>query len=155
MARVRGRGVLERSVVADIFKNTLSRIPTVYGRLCYLASLRGTHSGTYRHHGLSALFGREPSIKALQECHERVFGEWLGLSLEAKHGDLRAYIMESEDTQSSVVRHLMQSHVYRSYVPARATEADKRLYTTEFNILLEALNYAAAAEPDRESSQLR
>jgi hypothetical protein len=47
--------MLERSATADLFKNTLSRIPTLFGRLAYLASLRDSNSGIYRHYGLASI----------------------------------------------------------------------------------------------------
>ena len=61
--------MLERTATADLFKNTLSRIPTVFGRLAYLASLRGPDSGVYGHHGLTLMFGREESKRALARSH--------------------------------------------------------------------------------------
>ncbi|MDP9115300.1 MAG: hypothetical protein M3O20_16675, partial [Acidobacteriota bacterium] len=75
MPRFKPKGMLERDALADLWKHTLSQIPTVYGRLVYLASLRDPNSGTYRHHGLSASFGREQSIYALRKSHEQTFLE--------------------------------------------------------------------------------
>src|SRR5579862_8888999 len=109
--------MLERTATADLFKNTLSRIPTVFGRLAYLASLRGPDSGVYGHHGLTLMFGREESRKALASSHEQVFLEWIKLSLEEKNRDLRAYLDGLEEPTPAVLEHWGQSEVYRSYVP--------------------------------------
>src|SRR6266852_4666907 len=106
MPRVKGRGALERSALADLFKHTLCRIPTQFGRLVYLASLRDSNSGVYRHHGLSTTFGRQESIQALTESHERVFQDWLRMSLEDKHQDLGEYFVGLEDAPDSVIRHM-------------------------------------------------
>src|SRR5712691_10477786 len=94
MPRFRSKGVLERTALADLWKHTLSQIPTVYGRLAYLASLRDPNSGAYRHHGLSAAFGREESGKALKQSHEGIFSEWLNLALAEKSGDLGNYLRD-------------------------------------------------------------
>jgi hypothetical protein len=88
MPQFRPKPMLERSATADLFKNTLARIPTVFGRLAYLASLRDANSGIYSHHGLAAIFGRDESRKALSQSHQAVFQEWLNLALREKKEDL-------------------------------------------------------------------
>jgi hypothetical protein len=132
--------MLERSATADLFKNTLSRIPTVFGRLAYLASLRDPISGIYRHHGLSAIFGREESRRALSMSHWNVFRDWLNLSLEEKSEDLRAYLDRLEDPPEAVLRHWAEAHIYRSYMPAPVRAPEEELFVREFEVLLEILN---------------
>lgn len=132
--------MLERSATADLFKNTLSRIPTVFGRLAYLASLRDPISGIYRHHGLSAIFGREESRKALSMSHWNVFRDWLNLSLEEKSADVKAYLDVLEDPPAEVLRHWAEAQIYRSYMPAPVRAPEEELFVREFEILLEVLN---------------
>ena len=48
---------LERGAAADLWRNTLSQIPTLFGRLVYLSSLRDSNSGAYEHYGLAKVFG--------------------------------------------------------------------------------------------------
>src|SRR5437016_12980327 len=105
MPRVKGKGAFERTAMADLLKNTLSRIPTVFGQIMYLASLRDANSGVYRHHGLSVSFGRQDSVQALTESHTRVFLEWLGMTLAEKHQDLSAYLQGLEEGYDTVIRH--------------------------------------------------
>lgn len=90
---------LERNALADLCKHTLSRIPTVSGRIVYLANLRDNHSGTYKHHGLIASFGRDEAVRALRESHEAAFREWLLLSLSEKNDDLRDYLIRLDEPQ--------------------------------------------------------
>jgi len=137
MPRARPKGALERSAAADLFKHTLSRIPTVYGRLTYLASLRDSTSGVYRHHGLFLAFGREESTQALQSSHESLFLTWLTLPLAQKSEDLAAYLSTLEDPQVMVVQHWKQSRVYRTYIPPRATPAETELFMSELEALLD------------------
>ncbi len=92
MPRFRPTAKLERSALADLCKQTLSRIPTWSGKLVYLASLRDVHSGTYKHYGLISVFGRDEAVKALRESHQAAFRSWLALSLAEKNDDLRQYI---------------------------------------------------------------
>jgi len=140
--------MLERSATADLFKNTLSRIPTIFGRLAYLASLRDPISGIYRHHGLGAIFGREEARKALSESHWQIFREWLNKSLEEKSEDLRRYLDNLEDPAAAVLQHWAEAHMYRIYIPTPVREAERELFEREFDVLLEVLNCAPKVAGD-------
>jgi hypothetical protein len=137
MPRFKPKGMLERSALQDLWKHTLWRIPTILGRLAYLASLRDPNSGIYRHHGLSTAFGREESGKALRESHEQVFAEWLNLPLAGKHQDLMEYLAGLEDSRQAVVDHWLRSKVYRTQVPSSAREAEEKLFLEDLRALLE------------------
>ena len=132
------KGSMDRGAADDLFRHTLSRIESVYGRLSYLASLRDTNTGSYRHHGLSAMFGREEGTKALRESHERTFSEWIRLPMEDKYRDLQEYLATLEEPKTTVFSHWRQSRIYRAYVPAAASEAEKRFFSLEIEILIEA-----------------
>ena len=137
MPRKRANGALERSAAADLFRHTLSRIPTVYGRLAYLASLRDPNSGVYRHHGLNQAFGRDASVEALQAGHADTFVQWLNLPLSAKAEQLTAYLTELEDPREIVIRHWIQSEAYRGLIPDHASPAQVDLFLSELKALLE------------------
>lgn len=132
--------MLERTATADLFRNTLSRIPTVFGQLGYLAGLRDPDSGVYRHHGLAAIFGRDESRRALAETHEKVFRQWLNLSLAKKRDDLVEYLAGLRDPKPAVLKHWARNHTYRNYLPSSARESDRQLFFQEFEVLLETLN---------------
>ena len=131
--------MLERSALADLYKNTLGNIPTVFGQLSYLASLRDRDSGVYRHHGLAAIFGREESRRALRQGHGQVFQQWLNLPLEQKRDDLEQYLDRLDGPRRTVLRHWAESRVYRGYTPPSARESERELFFQEFEILLEIL----------------
>jgi hypothetical protein len=143
MPRFKPKAVLERSAISDLWKHTLSRIPTLYGRLTYLASLRDANSGAYRHHGLSTVFGRDESGKALRESHEQAFVEWLKLSLAEKHEDLGHYLSLLEDSQganvdqTTVVEHWLHSGIYRTIAPSGARPLENELFCQDLEALLE------------------
>ena len=141
--------MLERSAAADLTKNTLSRIPTCFGRLVYLASLRDPNSGIYRHHGLAAIFGREDSRKALFQAHESTFQEWLDLPLEDKCEDLSEYLHGLEDPEAVVLEHWTSVRPYRSYIPASARESERELFFAEFEALLETFRCSGDAGASR------
>lgn len=144
MPKFKPRGAFEHSAAGDLWKNTLSRIPTVYGRLAYLASLRDQNSGLYRHHGLAAVFGREESAKALRESHETVFLEWMALPMSLKKQNLMEHFAAVEDPLPVVLDHLLQSRVYRTQVPAKARKMERDLFSSDLDALLEILKNGLA-----------
>jgi hypothetical protein len=162
MPRFRPPAKLERDALADLCKHTLSRIPTVSGRLIYLASLRDVNSGTYRHHGLAESFGRDESVRALKESHQATFQSWLRLSLAEKSDDLRDYLRLLDEPQAEIVEHWLRSHVYRSYAPASAMKVEIELFCADIETLLQLLRNEAirhrpapgAGARGRDSSQL-
>jgi hypothetical protein len=147
MPRFKPKGVLERDALADLWKHTLSQIPSIYGRLAYLASLRDANSGYYRHHGLSAAFGRDESGKALKESHERTFLEWLNLPLAEKSVDLNVYMQALDDEQRVVARNWLRSGHHKMQAPDRASRAQKAHFQQELETLLEMITNQAGAEP--------
>jgi len=155
MPRFRPTAKLERSALADLCKHTLSRIPTVSGRLIYLATLRDLNSGTYRHHGLITTFGRDEAIRALRESHQAAFQTWLNLPLAEKNEDLRSYLMALDDSQEEIVEHWLRSGVYRSYVPASAITAETSLFCADLETLLQLLRNDAIRRQSRSGDDVR
>lgn len=155
MPRFKPMAKLERSALADLCKHTLSRIPTVCGRLIYLATLRDLNSGTYRHHGLITAFGRDEAVRALRESHNATFQGWLKLSLAEKNEDLRDYLRALEDPQEEIVQHWLQSGVYRSYVPAAAMKPEADLFCRDLETLLELLRNEAIRHQARSGADAR
>ena len=145
MPRFRPKGMLERNALADLWKHTLSQIPSTYGRLVYLASLRDTNSGAYRHHGLSAAFGREESLSALRKSHDDTFREWLSLPLSAKSADLIAHFQNVEENPRRVVTYLAHAKPYLSQAPDSASPAQRRQFRVEMEILLELVKNDSGA----------
>jgi hypothetical protein len=153
MPRFKPKGMLERSAVDDLWKHTLSRISTVFGRLAYLASLRDTNSGIYRHHGLSTAFGRDESGRALRQSHGDIFAEWLNLPLAGKYTDLQQFLTTLEDPAGDVIEHWLRSGAYRMQIPSAARPVEAELYSSELEALLEIMrNDPLADGSGRESS---
>jgi hypothetical protein len=144
MPRFKPKGTLERSAAADLWKNTLSRIPTAYGRLAYLVSLRDPNSGIYRHHGLAGVFGRDESTRALQDSHDRAFHEWLRLDLETKAADLQEYVGSLEDPPEAVLRFLAATSRSDLQLPEAARPSERRLFHRDVEAILTVLTRAHA-----------
>ena len=147
MPRFKPKGMLERDPLADLWKHTLSQIPSVYGRLAYLASLRDLNSGVYRHHGLTLAFGREESARALRESHLKIFREWLNLALASKSSDLTEHLEGLEEGSATVAANWLRTGHFRNLLPDQATRAQSAQFIQESTTLLEMIRDARAAAP--------
>jgi hypothetical protein len=141
----------DRSAAADLWRNTISQIPSVFGKLVYLASLRNPNNGAYEHHGLALVFGEDEANKALKNSHTRVFAEWLSFNIEQQKADLDLYISGLFEDKRVVIETWMRLAPYRNLPPASVRGVERRLYIADFTALLElfkAAYGAAAPDPD-------
>lgn len=127
---------LVRGPAADLWRHTLLRIPTVFGRLVYLASLRDQNTGLYRHHGLSQMFGEAEADQTLRQSHSQVFSEWLSLDLEYQKSQVSAYLADLEESAAVVVANWTRLASYRNFVPADARQAEQELYISDLETML-------------------
>jgi hypothetical protein len=141
----------DRSAAADLWRNTVSQIPSVFGRLVYLASLRNPNNGSYEHHGLALVFGEDEANKALKNSHTAVFAEWLSFDLEQQKADLDLYIADLFEDKRVVVETWLRLAPYRNLLPTSVRGVERRLYIADFTALLQlfqAAYGAAAPDPD-------
>lgn len=139
MNRLQSRGPLDRGAAADLWRRTLSQIPTLFGRLVYLSALRDSNTGRYDHFGLSQSFGEIESDRVLRESHEQVFSEWLYLTLEMQQADLDLYLSGLDGDHATVLETWIRLAPYRYLPPSSAREVEKRLYIADLEALLSVL----------------
>jgi hypothetical protein len=150
MRIVRSKGILERGAPSDLSRNTLSQIPSVFGRLVYLSNLRGANSGKYEHHGLALIFGEAEADKALRKTHKDTFQTWLNYNLAEQRADLDLYLSAVEGNRRSLIETWVRLTPYRNLIPASASEVEKQLYLSDFNALLRVLiNEYGVSFPDQ------
>ena len=140
---------LERGAPADLWRNTLSQIPTQFGRLVYLSSLRDSNSGVYEHYGLAQVFGGKEADRTLRQSHTQAFSVWLNLNLEQQKNDLEDYLSGLEEDVDAILATWIRLAPYRNLIPARAREVERRLYLTDLEVVLELLKFDHdVASPD-------
>ncbi len=147
---------LDRSAASNLWRNTLSQIPSVFGRLVYISSLRNPNNGRYEHHGLALVYGEDESNRALKKSHSQAFAEWLTFNLEQQKADLELYISSLPDDPGQVIETWLKLAPYRNLIPASVRGVERRLYTNDLKILLALLRNAyAAGDPDPDASRSR
>jgi hypothetical protein len=143
---------LDRGAAPDLWRNTLTRIPTVFGRLAYLASLRDPNTGAYLHCGLAQAFGEDKAARVLRDTHEEVFAEWLCFTLEQQKADLDLYLSALEGERRAIIETWIQLSPFRSMVPASVRSVERELYTADLEAILELLrSECGVACPDRDA----
>jgi hypothetical protein len=151
MAQTRSKGILERGISSDLWRRTLSQIPSCLGRLAYLSSLRIPNTGRYEHHGLALKFGDSETDKTLRKTHNESFSEWLNYSMEQQKADLELYLSAQEGEKREILENWAALMPYRYYVPASVREPERMLYVSDLEILLKILRNeygAASLDPD-------
>lgn len=141
--------MLDRSAASDLWRHTLSQIPTVFGRLVYLSSLRNANTGKYEHHGLSLVFGDEEANRALKKSHSQAFEEWLSFNIEQQKADLDLYLSSLFEDKRTVLETWLKLAPYRNLVPSSIRTVERRLYLADLTAIIQLLkNEYAVSSPD-------
>jgi len=117
---------------AELWRKTLQRIPTHFGRLVFLASLRDL-SGRYAHPPLSQIVGHEITDRTLRHSHHEIFSQWLSFSLSRQKADLDEYQHASFSPPDLAT--------YRDLMPGSAHQVERQLYLTDLETLMELLRF--------------
>jgi hypothetical protein len=149
MNRYPSKGSLERGAASDLWRNTLSQIPSVFGRLVYLCSLRDANSGLYRHYGLAQVFSDEEADHVLRQSHEQTFAQWLCFNLEQQKADLDLYLAGLNGNHRTILDTWIRLTPYRGLIPSVVRDVERQLYLSDLETILELLkNEYGVASPD-------
>ena len=117
----------------NLWRGVLNRIPTILGRLTYVAGLRDPVTNAYSHPLLSQAVGGEEADLTLRHSHYKVFSEWLALGLEGQKADLSRFLASEGRTPKSLRA--------RDLIPPQAREVETQLYLTDLEMLLHVLHF--------------
>ena len=135
----------------ELWLHTIGQIPSSFGRLVYLASLRDQNTGRYEHHGLSQMFGEDESDRTLRQSHEKIFDGWLGFDLQQQKEDLDLYLSAFQVEKRTILATWIRLAPYRNLMPTMVQEPERRLYLTDIEAILELLkneNDVGSPDPD-------
>jgi hypothetical protein len=144
--------MFDRSPTSDLWRHTLSQIPTTFGRLVFLSTLRDPNTGAYTHYGFAQRVGEDAADEALRQSHLQCFSEWLVFSLEEQKADLDLYLSGIDSDRKTILETWIRTKPYRNLIPAGAMEVERRLYHADLEALLELLTVVhGVASPDRDA----
>jgi len=140
----------DRTPASDLWRHTLSQIPTTFGRLVFLSTLRDPNTGVYAHYGFAQRVGDETADATLKQSHWQCFTEWLAFSLEEQKADLDLYLSGIDSDKRTILETWIRTKPYCNLIPATAMEVERRLYNSDLETLLELLTVVhGVACPDR------
>jgi hypothetical protein len=129
--------------VAESWRNSLTRISTVFGRLAHLASMREPGSDHYRFSALSQTLGWEEADRTLRRSHYQLFAQWLTLSLAEQKSDLDEFLRGSAYELKIPIREIP---------PANARDVERMLYVNDLELLFELLSFERQLASDSAAS---
>ena len=140
----------DRSPASDLWRHTLSQIPTTFGRMVFLSNLRDQNTGVYAHFGFAQRVGEAVANETLKESHSQCFSEWLAFGLEEQKADLDLYLSGIDSDKKTILETWTRTKPYRNLIPSSALEVERTLYNSDLEILLELLTAVhGVASPDR------
>lgn len=143
------RTSLDRGAAPDLWRHTLSQIPSLFGRLVYLCSLRDANTGAYEHYGLAHVFGDAEADRVLRESHCQVFSSWICLTLEHQKADLDLYLSGLTGNRRTILDTWIRLQPYRNMIPSTARQVERELYMADLEAILGLLkNEYGVASPD-------
>jgi hypothetical protein len=137
-----------RRLTEDLTERTLAGIPSEYGKLIYLASLRDLASGMYRHEGLEALYSAGSAQESLLHAHREVCGRIMEMSLARQERDLLSCWQGFEADPRELVENWKESQAYRTLMPFGLPDYIRMLFCSNIETLL------AVFEKDRVTTRL-
>lgn len=140
--------MLERAIPArveeaceDLKNRTLLTLPSHFGRLIYLASMRDYNTGQYYHDGLAKRFSEEAATEALAKCHREVFHFLLGSPLAELVGELERYVGVTPTEIDRMLDTWERLQPYRVAVPAQSNPVLAEFFTSNVKIALAILKH--------------
>jgi hypothetical protein len=129
-----------RRVIEDFTIRTLAAIPSAYGRLYYINSLRNTKTGSYEHDGLSVLYSNDSVQEALAQCHEEIFSKILETPLSEQEGDLRSCLEDGAETIFHAAEYWRGEAVHKKMCPEALPSYLNDLFYSNVNVLLSTVS---------------
>jgi len=125
--------------ISDFVDRALSRIPSTFGKLAFLASLRDEHSGRYGDSLAVLLYGREQTEACLKQKHGDTFFAWLRLALAAQTADLTKCLASSNSDQNPFSASWFDEKLPEKLIPGAASELDYALFMGNLRAALASL----------------
>jgi hypothetical protein len=138
----RGEPILSsqrENAIAESWQRTLSAIPTLIGRMAYLASLRNANTGIYEHFGLAQRVGADEVDRTLRRSHMNLFVDWLSLALENQKDQLEEYFSDLDGDRRELISSWLAMQPWNGWAPAESRDVERKLFNADLAVVLELL----------------
>jgi len=131
---------LDVSPAGELWRRTLSQIPTLFGKLVYLSSLRNSNTGAYEHFGFAQRFSSREADRTLKTSHLNMFADWLSFSLEQQQRDLETYLAGLPENKRTVLANWRLIPPFLNLIPAPAKQPERDLFLSDLQLVLTLLD---------------
>ena len=121
--------------MADFVDLAISKIPTSFGKLTLLASLRDENTGHYTDTLAALVYGKRLGA-ILEQRHRELFLAWLGLDLSTQTTQVEQYITVDGENQYSLNEQWIQQRLYEKLIPPAAREVERKLFVSNLVTIL-------------------
>jgi hypothetical protein len=128
-------------VIEDFTSRTLAAIPSDFGRLYYVSSLKDAGTGRYQHDGLVELYSEDSVQEALGQCHEELFSRILETPLPEQERDLRKCLDTNGDRFGTTVDAWRKDKSFQMMCPEGMPAYLKDLFCSNLSALLAIFSY--------------
>lgn len=135
-----------------VWRKRVSEMPSAFGRLTYLASLRSPTTGRYQDYGLGSVLGEEEVHKAVWASHQEALSEWLAFDLKSQSADLDLFLSSVPGHRRQILAACAALAPPVWLIPEGASEPERELFLADLDAILELLyaeyGITAVAEPE-------
>jgi hypothetical protein len=128
-----------KRIIDDFALHTLAPIPTCFGRLLYIVSLRDLTTGDYSHQGLEDTYPVGGVNESLKYCHDEIFRQILELPLTAQEADLRRCCAQLEGGAGQLASRWLELEYFRLLIPLGTPNYLRELFNSNFRAILELI----------------
>jgi hypothetical protein len=121
----------------SVWLSVLAQVPTIFGKLLWVASFRSTDSNQYRHPALGYMFSPEVASRVLEESHRRHFEIWLNMGLQKQYDDFSEYVETLRFIEHP--KDFLQN-VGPKLIPPSTIAPQQLLFDTDLAVVLELLD---------------
>jgi hypothetical protein len=125
--------------VSDFVNLALSRIPSIFGKLAFLASLKDEQTGRYSDPLAVLLYGRKQTEDCLKQKHAEIFFAWLRLALAAQTLDLTKCLTSWDDDQNPFTTSWFDERLPEKLIPGPASEIEHALFMGNLRAAFDSL----------------
>ena len=120
---------------SDFVDLAISKIPSSFGQLTFLAGLRDESTGRYTDPLAALLYGKQLDT-VIEQRHRELFLVWLGLDLAAQTTQVAEYLAVDDEDQNTLVEQWIEERLYEKLIPPAAREVERKFFVSNLVTIL-------------------
>jgi hypothetical protein len=119
-----------------LLQRTMAALDTPFERLVFLASIRDSYTGRYRHEGWAQAAGAEEIHQTARQMHSAAFHSLLESTLLELSEAVRGHFQSLSGEEGAMARAWLQTEPYREMLPAGCTVMEREFFVSQMRLAL-------------------